>query len=347
VPVTGFVLYDSLVKKVKDKSNVTVIPRKNKRTDAAYSGVMDVHEYAVLNAVMYCERYGFDAEQLPRYFRNGADSLGKALTRLVQMGIVERIVYNVYDSGIRSGLPRLEFEYSVNYPHLEFLAERKKENKQAPSPTVEPLRERVELPQLSLSLGEDNKKEKKPRVLRERSTMDASVLRPSKPEFIMGGTRTIGNLAIHEIHLAHQKVVLRSKNYEAEHKDKLQPFLEKLARDGNVLADLDTFVGRFNAYLDVCYENADKWAELNGALKVPSKNERSINGLLLALREPFSTVSFTEYQERFFALMNEQHRIIDKNSVVYANSLREIHNKGELEKHFNSLPKKMPHQSKK
>jgi hypothetical protein len=119
-------------------------------------------------------------------------------------------------------------------------------------------------------------------------------------------------------------------------------FIEKLARNGNVLPTLELFHDRFNAYLEVCEENADKWAETNGVLKVPSKNEKSVNKLLLSLREPYNTVTFEAYEERFFAMMDIQHKVVDANSVRFVNDLREIHNKGGLKRYFESLPKRSP-----
>jgi hypothetical protein len=335
----GFVLYDSLVKKLKLGSNVTVIPSKKRGYASLYSGawqgVFDPYEFAVFSAIVYCKPYGFDAGKLETFFRAGADALARALNRLVELGVVVKNSYQVYDSGVAHvGRPRSEYDYTVDFEMLDILADRKKAMKTPPPPTVPPVRVPVDFRQKKRV----NKADHSP------ITQDAPGQQfAATPMPIPMRTRAINrNENIHECHLSHKAVILASDGYEPEHKAKLDMFIYKLARDGNVLAGIDTFCERFNAYLDVCYENEDKWAEINGALTIPPKNEKSINALLRSLREPFSTVRFTEYQERFFALMDAQHRVVDKNAVVFVNQLRDIFNRGDLEKHFNSLAKKSP-----
>jgi hypothetical protein len=337
----GFVLYDSLVK--KSKSNVEIIPPKKKghaviHSVAVLNGILDPFEYSVLSAVVFCKPHGFNATQLRYFFRAGAESLGNALNRLIEMNIVVRDSYQVYDSGFEGiGKPRLEYDYMVDYGAIELLLAHKKEKLSVPLLSIEPVRVPVKLPQQSIHRANGSENE----TIRPAPAMDA----PSYPATaIPSGTRAINNKngTIHDCHLSHKAVVNASNGYEPDQKEKLDMFINKLARDGNILPDIDTFCERFNAYLDVCYEKEAKWAELNGVLKIPSKNSRALNGLLRTLREPYNTVTYEQYELKFFALMNIQNQVVDKNSVVFVNDLRDIYNKGGLERYFYALPKKAP-----
>lgn len=325
---------------MKKKQNVTVIePVKRGHgimyTVATLNGILDPFEYAVLSAIVACKPFGFNATQLKYFFRAGQEALSSALGRLIEMGIVLRHTYNAYDSGIEGvGRPRLEYDYTVDFHRIEMLVTAKKEEKAAPPPAVEPARVPVSLPQGNRPQASE--------LAPVRPVIAVELGNPAPNGLIPSGTRAIGKSAkVHECHLHHQKIIMASDGYDDEHKEKLQPFLDKLARDGNVLADLDTFCERFNAYLDVCAEKAQAWQQLNGALKVPSKNSRAINGLIKTLRTPFYTVSYEQYHEKFLVLMDKQREVNDKSAVKFVNELRETFNRGELERYFESLPKTM------
>ena len=323
--------------KKKQKSNVTIIePVKRGHgimfSIATLNGILDPFEYCALSAIVSCKPFGFNATQLKYFFRAGQEALSSGLGRLVEMGIVIRNTYNTYDSGTEGvGRPRLEYDYVVDFLRIEALVTAKKAEK-AVEPAVEPARVPVSLPQ-------GNRPQATEPTVRP-ATIDGHHYAPNG--IIPSGTRSVGkSTKIHECHLHHQKMIMMGEGWTDDDKAKLQMFLEKLARDGNVIADLDTFCDRFNAYLDVCAEKAQEWAQLNGALKVPSKNSRAVNGLIKTLRTPFYTVSFEQYQEKFLSLMDKQHEVNDKSAVKFVNELRETFNRGELERYFTNLPKTM------
>jgi hypothetical protein len=322
--------------KKKNQSNVTIIEPVKRGHGIMYSiatlnGILDPFEYCVLAAIVSCKPFGFNATQLRYFFRAGQEALSSGLGRLIEMGIVIRNTYNTYDSGTEGvGRPRLEYDYVVDFQRIEALVTAKKTEKAA-EPAIEPARVPVALPQ-----GNRPQAAAGPTV--RPATLDGTHYAPNGA--IPSGARAIGKSAkVHECHLSHQKIIMASDGYDAEHKEKLQPFLDKLARDGNVIADIDTFCDRFNAYLDVCAENAQRWELLNGVKVVLSTNSRAVNGLIKTLRTPFYTVSFEQYQEKFFALMDKQHEVNDKSAAKFVNELRETYNKGELERYFTNLPK--------
>jgi hypothetical protein len=347
MPDMGFVLYDNLVKKCAKLTNVTIIPstkRGNSLSRVWEARVINPYEFAVLSSIIHCQKYGFDAGQLSYFFIAGKNAMANALGDLVEKGLVRKKTYNVYDSGIQGvGMPRTEFDYTVDLEMLDTLVERKKAEKTVQTPpSIAPVRVPVDLNR-DRDRKQVNQADYEPVHPAPAQDVPRPVTAHGQP-LIFAGTKGISKEPnpIHDCHLYGKSSVLANDTYTSEDKAKLDPFLAKLARNGNVLATLNLFHERFDAYLEVCEENAEKEVIRKGALKIPSKNSRAINGLLRTLREPYNTVLYEQYELKFFALMNVQNQVIDNNSVVFVNNLRELYNKGELERYFYALPKKAP-----